>query len=392
MRIRTQPLLLLACGLVLSCSRHVQEPRAVPARQAHGETGLQEERLAEYVSAMPIEEKVRQIFLVNLEGNAEFHPVEFDGAGDALIPGGYLFFSYNIGDSFGQTAAFVRSVKDYARSAGAITPLAAVDQEGGYVSRLRGITDDLPSQERVAAEYGPDAAHRLYSAQAEQMARLGFDLNLAPVVEVLSSENADFLDTRSFGSKEQVLSYGAAAIRGYQEHGVAAVLKHFPGNSNTDSHTGLPEITLSAQELEESAVSVFAELLRCRPEGVLMSHARTAAFDSAMPACLSEYWVQDVLRARLAYSGLILSDDIFMDALGKNGFPPDRAAVLALSAGVDMIMLSEKRFARSAEALVQHAQENPPFAARIDEAVSRVLSFKLRHGLFFLPGTSDGEE
>ena len=113
-----------------------------------------------------------------------------------------------------------------------------------------------------------------------------------------------------------------------------------------------------------------------------MSHARTSCRDSKTPACLSKEWVTDVLRGQYGYDGIIFSDDIFMGALADNGFPPEKAAVLAIEAGIDCIMTSEKRFAKQARVLYQKAVSDPVFAARIDESVKRILSYKMKSGLF----------
>ena len=171
------------------------------------------------------------------------------------------------------------------------------------------------------------------------MRELGFDMNLAPVVEICTPANAEFLEGRSFGNLEQVITYGRACINAYENNRIATVLKHFPGNSNTDPHTGLPEITLSKEALLEIIVP-FREFAKMEPSAILMSHARTTAIDEGVPACLSKVWVTDILRKEYGYEGLIFSDDIFMGALADNGYPPEEAAIRAVEAGIDCIMIS----------------------------------------------------
>ena len=205
-------------------------------------------------------------------------------------------------------------------------------------------------------------------------------MNLAPVVEVCTPDNSDFLDGRSFGDAAQVLSYGTACINGYENNGIATVLKHFPGNTNTDPHTGLPEITLSEEDLKKSIES-FHQLVQYQPAAVLMSHARTSAIDKGVPACLSKVWVTDILRNEYGYEGLIFSDDIFMGALADNGYPPELAAIRAVEAGIDCIMISEKRFAKAGKVLYQKAKEDAAFEAKIDQAVKRIIRYKLEAGL-----------
>ena len=127
-----------------------------------------------------------------------------------------------------------------------------------------------------------------------------------------------------------------------------------------------------------------------------MSHARISLaeenvtkplyknLDSHTPACLSSFWVTDVVRKDFGFEGLILSDDIFMGALRDNGFPPEKAALQAIEAGIDVIMLSEKRFGPVAQILLEYGAENPEFEAKITEACKRVVEYKIKAGLIAL--------
>jgi beta-N-acetylhexosaminidase len=345
-----------------------------------------EEALNRYVAALPLEQKIAQLFIENLEGCTSFRSYETVGAmtGEKddrpLIAGGYIFFSYNIADTRDQMQTYIKSIRDYCDSNNNLQPYLCVDQEGGWVSRLKKLNPKLPSNEKVAQDFDIAATYQLYAEQADGMKTLGFDMNLAPVVEVCTDDNKDFLDGRSFGNLEQVTTYGRACLNAYENNGIATVLKHFPGNTNTDPHTGLPEITLPEPELQQSIES-FRELVQYNPAAVLMSHARTSAIDSGVPACLSKVWVTDILRKEYGYEGLIFSDDIFMGALADNGYPPEEAAIRAVEAGVDCIMISEKRFAKAGKVLYNRAKEDAAFEAKIDQAVERIIKYKLETGL-----------
>lgn len=343
--------------------------------------------LDRYVNAMPLEQKIAQMFIENLEGCTTFRSYETVGAmtgtkdDTPLIAGGYIFFSYNVADSREQMQDYIKSIRQYCNLYSNLQPYLCVDQEGGWVSRLKKLNPKLPSNEMVAKDYDIIGAYRLYGEQAAGMKSLGFDMNLAPVVEVCTEDNKEFLDGRSFGNLEQVTEYGRACINAYENSGIATVLKHFPGNTNTDPHTGLPEIMLSKSELEKS-IEPFRALVKYEPAVVLMSHARTSAVDAGVPACLSKVWVSDILRNQYGYKGLIFSDDIFMGALADNGYPQELAAIRAVEAGVDCIMISEKRFAKAGKVLYQRAKEDTAFEQKINEAVKRILKYKIEAGLF----------
>lgn len=343
--------------------------------------------LEKYVAEMPLELKIAQMFIENLEGCTKFRSYETVGAmtgtedSTPLVAGGYIFFSFNIAPDRSQMQTFTNSIRTYCDEYGIIQPYLCVDQEGGWVSRLKKLNPKLPSNEKVAQEFDVSQTYKLYCEQAAGMKDLGLDMNLAPVVEVCTDDNKEFLDGRSFGDLEKVINYGRACINAYENNGIATVLKHFPGNTNTDPHTGLPEIKLSEVELLKSIES-FRVLVRYNPAAVLMSHARTSAIDNGVPACLSKVWVTDILRNQYGYDGLIFSDDIFMGALADNGYPPEIAAISAVEAGIDCIMISEKRFAKAGKVLYKRALQDKDFARKIDEAVLRILKYKIEAGLF----------
>ena len=343
------------------------------------------------MAALPLEQKIAQLFIENLEGNTSFRSYEtvgnLNGTNDErpLIAGGYIFFSYNIADTREGMQDYIKSIREYCDNYNNIQPYLCVDQEGGWVSRLKKLNPKLPSNEEVAQTYDVKETYRVYGEQAAGMKELGFDMNLAPVVEVCTEDNKDFLDGRSFGNLSQVTAYGRACLNAYENTGIATVLKHFPGNTNTDPHTGLPEITLSESELL-SSIESFRQLVQYKPAAVLMSHARTTAIDNGVPACLSSVWVTDILRNQYGYDGLIFSDDIFMGALADNGYPPEVAAIRAVEAGVDCIMISEKRFAKAGKVLYQRAKQDKAFEAKIDAAVMRIIKYKIEAGLI------DGKE
>ena len=360
--------------------RNIQLQQELQKKQA------QQAALQNFIQSLDPVQRYSQLFLVNLEGNTSFRPVESlqweEVPEQALIPGGYLFFSYNVADSAQKVADFTASIQSWCQSNQTLPPLLAIDQEGGLVNRLRSVTSPLPSAQEVAETMTYQQAQELYRLQGSQMQHLGFHLNLAPVAEATSSHNQAFLDTRSYGPLPQMEDFARAAIAGFQEGGIGAVAKHFPGNTNDDPHTGLPEIALSQQELQQLYLEPFRRILQeSKPWAVLMSHARTAVYDGENPACLSRFWVTEMLRQDFGYEGLILSDDIFMAALEKNGFPPERSVMMAVEAGIDVIMLSEKKFGSVLKLILDRSREDESFKSLLDASVERILLAKVQAGL-----------
>ncbi len=365
-------------------------------REARALVQKRAKAIDDFALSLSESERLSQLFVINLEGDKEFCFVEWleenslDKGGTAgprpLVPGGYIFFSFNISRSPEQIAAFTDSVRAFAREQNVVEPFLCLDAEGGYVNRLRGVAGPLPENEWVAKNLSPEQARLLYMLNAAQLKALGFDLNLSPVVEVQNDSNKEFLDGRSFGSPRQVVQYGSAALLAYKKAGVGTVLKHFPGNNSVDPHLALPLLSYSREDFEREVLEPFGALLKALPDGVLMSHALVSidgkdAQGQKTPASLSPYWIKDILRSRLAFDGLVFSDDIFMAALEKNSWPSERAVKAAILAGVNCILMSEKRFLNEWKIVQRLYQNDADFRAAADDSIRRVLKFKLDAGI-----------
>ena len=194
--------------------------------------------------------------------------------------------------------------------------------------------------------------------------------------------NKEFLGTRTFSdSKENVVSYAGAALRAYRSSGVLTVLKHFPGNGEGDPHTGLPHLDVTRRELLETYAGTFTSLLTEKPDAILVSHIIVSSIDPDTPFCLSREGVTGLLRKSLGFDGVVITDDISMGALVKNGYSSSEAAVLALEAGCDMIMTSAPDIRSISSAIAERASKDSLFSARLDEAVRRILVMKSKVGL-----------
>ena len=338
--------------------------------------------VTKYMQKMSLDEKIAQLFLLNLEGNSFFsEKTEYN---DGISPGGYLLFSYNVADSTEKIKTFTKSINDFYVSKKQIPPFLAIDHEGGYVNRLRKIYGKFPSQEEISQKFSTEQAFDKYFEQGKILKDLGIHINLAPIVEEKTSDNQDFLDNRSFGNMENVISYGNSCVSAYIKSGIIPVLKHFPGNTNDDPHLGLPKLQVSSQEFEKMILP-FKKIINSTSFGyncaVLLSHAMLPQVFGEIPACFSKEMVTNVLKTKLNFSGLIISDDIYMGALAKNGYSPQKAAELSILSGVDLIMLSPKKFVNLLPYLKKIYFSNEEFSKRIEESCAKVLNAKLQHKL-----------
>lgn len=342
----------------------------------------------DYLNTLTLEEMAAQIFLVNIGGNSTFYPAE-NYNGKSLIPGGYLFFSFNLANSPEKIVAFTESITQFCQNNSQLAPFLAIDQEGGLVNRLKYITSPFPSNQLVAANLHPEQANEMYRYQAEQMKCLGFHMNLSPVAEASNPANSVFLDTRSFGSIDETILFSKAQIYSFQTQDVSCVVKHFPGNTNTDPHSGLPRFNVNKAFFENNFLSPFREILEAGPDAVLLSHAIVPQYDEN-PADLSEYWIRSVLRNDYKYHGLTISDDILMGALEKNGYPAEEAVIKAVESGIDVIMLSQKNFSFLLDILLNKAEEDKEFVKKIYESAYHVICYKIKAGLLRFEKNKDG--
>ncbi|MGI5101914.1 glycoside hydrolase family 3 N-terminal domain-containing protein [Treponema vincentii] len=381
---------------------------AVPAAsQATAPASQNEEALRAVVSLLSLEEKAAQVLMVNIAGSktADVNSIaSFKGT----VPGAILLFGYNIADTPQAVADFLESAvhgfQDTAHRSGHtfIPPLFALDNEGGTVYRTRRITVPLPAAEEIGTRFSAEEAEELYRLLGQQMRELGLRLNLAPVAEAGTEETAAALGTRTFSSEpEQAGQYAAAAVRGMQKAGIFAAVKHFPGNGAADLHKGTAELTVDYDTFLNRYCAAFRPSITDGAAAILISHITVPVIEAA-PFCFSAKGIA-LLRNKLGFSGLIITDDIAMQALRQNGAAPEENAVRALAAGCDMVMCSLSKTYPLIEALAEKAAADTDFAARLDEAVLRVLTAKQQAGLidtqktigtdgFFIPHTPDWEK
>ncbi|MDE2343375.1 MAG: beta-N-acetylhexosaminidase [Betaproteobacteria bacterium] len=223
--------------------------------------------------------------------------------------------------------------------------LVAVDHEGGRVQRFRSGFTELPSMGSIGQRSGQDRALALRLAEAAgfvlawELRALGVDLSFAPVLDLDYGRSA-VIGNRAFHRDPEIVSQLAGALRrGLHAAGFAAVGKHFPGHGfvEADSHHDLPVDSRSYSAIESDDLKPFQALVRDGLEGIMPAHILYDAVDS-QPAGFSPFWLQQVLRGRLGFDGVIFSDDLSMKGAVGAGTPAERARA-ALDAGCDMVLL-----------------------------------------------------
>lgn len=302
----------------------------------------------ESLLSLPLEQQIGQFFYIGLPGT------ELDAETRALIqevqPGGVIIFGRNV-----RSPEQLRELLDGVRELVPTNPLLGVDQEGGLVDRLRKIFTPMPSA-RTIREHGDLAASRaLGRISGEAMRLLGFNMNFAPVMSIMTDERdllSNGLYSRSFGrSPGEVLGYTTVYLRGLQETGIVACLKHFPGigAGEVDSHEQMPMVSLSHDDLMAQDLAPYIELFQRKDDRVrcvMVSHGGFPNIDIVKgvtggllePASLSHNIVTKLLRVELGYQHLVVTDDLEMGAIAKH-CEIEAAVVRAFLAGNDMMLI-----------------------------------------------------
>ena len=334
-------------------------------------------------SKLSVEEKIGQLFFVGIPGP------ELDSATAKLLekvrPGGVCLFARNI-----KTSEQTRALLDGIRASLSIVPLLSLDQEGGRVDRLRRVLTPMPAARQLRSI--EDAAE-LGSIIGEAISLLGFNMDFAPVVDVITGSREGFvngLQTRAFGtSRDDVVAYAGAFQDSLAEHGILGCLKHFPGlgASTVDSHEELPTVLLGKDELRDADLRPYRELLGRDDVCVMVAHAvypnadlqDTGPDGKLLPSSLDPRIVTSLLRDELNFKGVAITDDMEMGAIVRHYGIGD-ASKMAVKAGEDMIAIcaSEDAIYEAYKAVSDAVLSNEITERVLDRSVRRIFELKAR--------------
>jgi beta-N-acetylhexosaminidase len=275
--------------------------------------------------------------------------------------------------------------------------LVATDHEGGRVIMLRHATTIFPDPLAVGTAGEVAFAHRQGVIEAREILRLGVDLNLAPVLDVLTEAWSPNIGIRAYGKDPRLVArLGAARIRGMQSAGLAACGKHFPGKGHApvDAHVGLPVIASDRTEMRERHLPPFVAAIEAGVDCLMTSHPLYPALDPSplTPATFSSRIVRDWLRGELGFRGLVLSDDLEMGAIRELA-PVGEAAVRAAAAGHDLLLVCHTAAAqRQAHAALLEAYRSGALPRRdLEASAERVEALLARRPPRFGAGPPGAE-
>ncbi|MFE6700597.1 glycoside hydrolase family 3 protein [Streptomyces sp. NPDC057718] len=367
---------------------------------AHSTNASTDRRLRQIIAGMSLEEKVGQLFVMRVYGHSATDPDQADidanlkeigvRTGAELIStyhvGGIIYFTWarNTRDPH-QIADLSNGLQRAALAGRPRVPLlVSTDQEHGIVCRVGEPATLLPGAMALGAGGSRSDTRRAAWIAGAELAALGINQNYAPDADVNVNPANPVIGVRSFGSDpDAVADLVAAQVKGYQGAGVASTAKHFPGHgdTNTDSHTGLPVINHTREQWEELDAPPFRAAIRARIDSIMTAHIVVPALDpSEDPATLSRPILTGILREELGYDGVVVTDSLGMEGV-RTKYGDDRVPVLALLAGVDQL-LNPPSLSVAWNAVLEAVRGGEISEARIDESILRILRLKSGLGLF----------
>lgn len=329
-----------------------------------------EENVELMLENMTIEEKIGQMLIIyDTHETVDKELKEFIAD---IKPGGFIINQSNI-TTFAKTKKYIADLK-----ANSDIPLIiSIDQEGGSVQRLQNLEDKkatyVPSMFYVGKTKDYNLAYEVGKVLAEDMRTLGINLAYAPVCDIFSNPNNKVIGNRSFGTSPNLVANMCTSLgKGLEDNSIIATYKHFPGHGDTatDSHTSLPVINKTYTELLNNELIPFKKAIENDAKIIMVAHiAFPSLTGNNTPSSLSKEVITDLLKNKLGYDGLVITDALNMGAL-TNNYTDEEIYVKAVEAGVDLLLMPSD----AKEAI--KAIKNNISEERIDESVKKILLFK----------------
>ena len=340
------------------------------------------------IEDLTLEQKVGQVLCLGWDAVGTESAATFNAHAQAIVEemnaGAVILMGRNVPDP-DTTRALVAELQ--ARSA--VPLFVAVDQEGGMVNRFGPPFHAFPGNMALGAitKDGADTGGEAYArkqgrAQARELRSVGVNWNFAPVVDVNCNADNPIIGVRSFGEDaERVGELGMAMMQGYQEEGVLACAKHFPGHGDTsvDSHLALPTVPGNRERLDAIELKPFRALIGAGVGAIMTTHILFPALDETRPATLSRPVLTELLREELGFEGIVITDCLEMHAISET-VGTAKGALLALQAGADMALICHtlETQRETFQLLLEAARSGALPIARLNEAVRRILAAKQR--------------
>ncbi len=360
-----------------------EPPIATPAPTPEAVEQTPQERLDEIVdeaiAVMPLEDKVAGLFIVTPEAITKVATAVRAGEGTqkALAQyavGGLVYFAKNI-QSREQVTEMLANTKEYSK----YPIFLAVDEEGGKVARLAnaGIGTKLDNAWKIGAAGDTETARQAGVGIGQTLAEVGFNLDFAPVADVANVEGS-VMKERSYGSDAATAAgFVTAMMEGLQEQKVTACLKHFPGIGSTtgDTHEGMVSLPRTAEQFWAEELTVFKAGIDAGANMIMVGHMSAPALTGNNDPCIfSEELITGILREELGFDGVVITDAMNMKAISEY-YGAEEAAIMALKAGCDMLLMPED-FEKAYNGVLQAVRDGVISEERVNDSLRRIYRIK----------------
>ena len=342
-------------------------------------------KVEDKISTMSLEEKVGQMMFYGVNGtNVDDKVVnlfEDQHAGGIILYGHRNFW----GSSLDNNVKYVNSIKKANRQNSDIPLFIGFDEEGGSMSQLPQELMRTPSKGELGNTNDSSLATGIGAGTAKKLKLLGINTDFGTVLDINTNKNNPIIGVRSYGStKEKVTEFGINELKAIQNEGVIPTVKHFPGHGDTevDSHLGLPSLNHDLNRLKSTELVPFQTAINNGVDMVMTAHIMLPQIDKEYPATMSKKILTDLLRDEMGYKGVIITDDLEMQAISKN-WDLGEAAIKSVEAGADILLVCHtiENQQKVYNAVVQGVNDGKIDENRIDESVRRILRLKYQYKL-----------
>lgn len=343
-----------------------------------------------YLEEMTLEEKIAQLFVITPESLTGVGKVVHGGettktAIQNYPVGGLIYFTQNI-QSKEQFIQMIQQTQSFMQERAKMKAFIAIDEEGGTVARISGNPNTgvpaLSSMNQIGASGDSNQAYEIGERIGEYLSEFQINLDFAPVADIANLQGSIMLE-RSFGTDAQLVgNMVAAQVKGFKEKNMICVLKHFPGLGYTmsDTHLGYVKTDRTKEEMQQCEFIPFEKGIEAGADIVMVGHvsAPNLTGDNT-PSSLSQTVITDILRAELGFEGLVVTDALSMKGVSAY-YTSDQAAIKALEAGVDILLMPQD-FKTAYNGVLKAVKDGTITEERINQSVYRILKLKVEKGL-----------
>ena len=368
-------LLLTGCSLTFKDEEIPKQENPIELDTSQEEVNPKEEWIDDTLDNLSLEEKIGQMLMVSDYSTSMTD--ELLANFNEVKPGGFILFGENI-KSYEQTTSLIKDIKNTSN----IPLFISIDQEGGRVQRIKKLPDAtvsiIPPMYNLGLTNDTNLAYEVGKVIGEELRVFDINMDFAPVLDIYSNPKNTVIGNRSFGTTAEIVSnMGISLAKGLENTGIIPVYKHFPGHGDTleDSHTTLPIINKTKEELMDMELKPFIEAIENDAKIIMVSHLAVPKITgNNTPATLSKEIITDLLKEELGFDGIVITDALNMKAL-TNKYTEEEIYINAINAGVDILLMPD--FDIETINIIKQAITSAEISEeQIDKSVSKILDLK----------------